>query len=129
MATKFGTFEELIDGIPAEQQEIMRQLKAVVLDIYPDSVEVVRMGDNAATYGVGPKKMSEGFCYLMPIKKGYCNLGFYHGVEVDDPEGVLEGTGKRLRHVKIYDVTQAQSDGVRQLVSAALAERQQTLGR
>jgi hypothetical protein len=34
-------------------------------------------------------------------QKGYVNLYFMNAVELQDPKGLLEGTGKRLRHVKI----------------------------
>ena len=33
--------------------------------------------------------------------RGYINLGFYQGAVLADPERLLEGTGKGLRHVKI----------------------------
>jgi len=31
----------------------------------------------------------------------HINLGFYWGAQMDDPEGVLEGSGKQLRHIRI----------------------------
>src|SRR5258708_32463419 len=31
----------------------------------------------------------------------HINLGFYWGARMDDPEGVLQGDGKQLRHIKI----------------------------
>ncbi|WP_258087662.1 DUF1801 domain-containing protein, partial [Xenorhabdus bovienii] len=74
------------------------------------------------TYGVGPKKMSEGYCYVMP-QKAWVNLGFYHGVSLRDPDVLLEGTGKRLRHVKLHDTDGCFSPEVRTLIEAALAER------
>ncbi len=41
-----------------------------------------------------------GFITIGPQKR-YVNLYFMNGVDLDDPAGLLEGTGKRLRHVKI----------------------------
>ncbi len=128
MATKFGTYEELTENLPDLQKAIIDRLKAIILEIHPETVEVVRLGDNAASYGVGPKKMSEAYCYLMPIKKGYVNLGFYNGAQLDDPANLLEGTGKKLRHAKIYDLSQANSASVRQLITVSLHERQAALG-
>ncbi|WP_396202208.1 hypothetical protein [Gemmatimonas sp.] len=46
------------------------------------AVETVRLGDNAATDGVGPKKMTEGYAYIMPLR-GYVNLGCYQGGLLD----------------------------------------------
>lgn len=31
----------------------------------------------------------------------HVNVGFFHGAELDDPAGLLEGAGKRMRHVKV----------------------------
>src|SRR5215467_1634825 len=33
--------------------------------------------------------------------KAHVNVGFFRGVELDDPKGLLEGTGKFMRHVKL----------------------------
>ena len=54
------------------------RLREVVLTVHPQAVEVVRLGDRAATYGLGPRKMSEGYCYVLPHTR-WVNLGFYKG--------------------------------------------------
>jgi hypothetical protein len=33
--------------------------------------------------------------------KDHVNVGFFRGAEIADPEGLLEGTGKFMRHVKL----------------------------
>jgi hypothetical protein len=33
--------------------------------------------------------------------KAHVNVGFFNGTSLDDPAGLLEGTGKRMRHVKV----------------------------
>ncbi len=58
---RFGTFDELIDITQDAMRPIARRLREVVLDVHPETCEVARLGDRAATYGVGPKKMSEGY--------------------------------------------------------------------
>ncbi|MGC1304163.1 MAG: DUF1801 domain-containing protein [Caulobacteraceae bacterium] len=32
----------------------------------------------------------------------HVNVGFFHGAALDDPAGLLEGAGKRMRHVKLH---------------------------
>ena len=58
----------------------------------------------------------------MPMR-GYINLGFYQGAVLADPQGLLEGTGKGLRHVKLRSLAEANRRPVRALVAAALARR------
>jgi hypothetical protein len=40
-------------------------------------------------------------------QNGYVNLGFFFGTDLADPSHVLEGTGKRMRHVKIRSIKEA----------------------
>ncbi len=46
------------------------------------------------------------FAYVN-VFKVHVNVGFFRGAEIADPDGLLEGTGKFMRHVKLrpgYDV-------------------------
>ena len=40
------------------------------------------------------------FAYVNAFN-AHINVGFFHGAELDDPDRILEGTGKFMRHVKI----------------------------
>ncbi len=40
------------------------------------------------------------FAYV-DVFKAHVNVGFFHGAELADPDGLLEGTGKFMRHVKL----------------------------
>lgn len=124
--TRFGTFGELMDQSAESMRPIAEKLRDVVLDVDPETVEVVRLGDRAATYGVGPKKMSEGYAYILPHTE-WVNFGFYRGTELPDPAGKLEGTGARMRHVKVRSVAEADDPQLRELLEAAIAERKQAL--
>ena len=115
-----GTFDELLAGVEPDLAAIARRLRTIIRAVDMGTVETVRLGVNAATYGVGPKKMTDGYAYIMP-KRGYINLGFYQGAVLADPERLLEGTGKGLRHVKIRSLAEANRPPIRALVAAALA--------
>jgi hypothetical protein len=117
-----GTFEELLADVDPDLARIARRLRAIIRGVDKGTVETVRLGDHAATYGVGPRKMTDGYAYIMPMR-GYVNLGFYQGAVLADPRGLLEGTGKGLRHVKVRSLAEADRPAVRTLVIAALARR------
>jgi hypothetical protein len=117
-----GTFDELLAGVEPNLAAIARRLRAIIRAVDKSTVETVRLGDNAATYGVGPKKMTDGYAYIMPMR-GYVNLGFYQGALLADPERLLAGTGKGLRHIKIRSVAEAIRPAVRALLAQALARR------
>ncbi|MEO0405123.1 MAG: DUF1801 domain-containing protein [Bacteroidota bacterium] len=111
----FGTFNDLLGLAQSVHHSTMNRLKELILDIHSESCEVVRLGDRAATFGVGPKKMSEGYVYIMPHKK-WVNLGFYKGALLEDPSGMLEGKGKSLRHIKIHQVEQVDQPEIKLLI-------------
>ncbi len=121
------TFEDLLEITEEGLRPIVTALREVVYEVDPDTCEVVRLGDRAATYGVGPRKMIDGYAYILPYKR-WVNLGFYQGVDLADPEGLLEGTGAKMRHVKVRSVEEARQAAVKALVEGAL-ERRKASGR
>jgi len=126
--TRFGSFNDFLEITEDSQKQTLTSLRNLILAIHPDAFEVVRLGERAATYGVGPKKNSEGYAYLLP-HKNWVNLGFMFGVNLPDPEGLLEGSGKKMRHVKIHSPQEAENPSLRKLIEAALTERKNAHGK
>lgn len=126
--TKFGSFDDLMAITEEPMRPIAQALRALVFDVDPGTTEVVRMGDRAGTYGVGPKKMSEGYVYVLPYKK-HVNFGFYKGALLEDPAALLEGTGAKMRHIKVRSVDAVANPAIRALIEAAVVERKAALGR
>jgi hypothetical protein len=126
--TRLGTFAEVVAGFTREVQQIALELRALIESVHAKALEVPRPGERTAGYGIGPKKMSETYAYIGP-QRAYVNLGFYHGASVPDPDELLEGAGKALRHVKVRSIEEARRPALRRLVEAALHERQVALNR
>lgn len=125
--TRFGTFDDLLKEASLDVSAVAQRLREIVFADLPEAIETVRLGDGAATYGPGPKKMSESHVYIMP-KDRYVNLGFFHGSSLKDADKLLEGTGKKMRHVKVRSLKEAENPALRKLVLEALAERKAALG-
>jgi hypothetical protein len=51
--------------------------------------------------------------------KDHVNVGFFHGAALEDPAGLLEGTGKRMRHVKLKPGCEIDGAALCELISAA----------
>ena len=119
---KFGTFDDLLQISDETVRPIAAALREIAFEIDPNTCEVVRLGDRAATYGVGPRKMIDGYAYILPYKS-WVNLGFYQGVDLADPDGLLEGTGKKMRHVKIRSLEDANRSSVRALIRSAFERK------
>jgi hypothetical protein len=52
----------------------------------------------------------------------HVNVGFFHGAELDDPAGLLEGSGKRMRHVKLRPGADHNLAALSALIDAAYAD-------
>jgi hypothetical protein len=89
------TVEELLHGRPPLVREYVEALRRIVRSAAPKAKEVAYRGWRVIAY-VGDST----FCYIAPLRNG-ANLGFHQGVSLPDPNRLLEGTGKNLRHVKI----------------------------
>jgi hypothetical protein len=58
------------------------------------------------------------FAYVNTFKS-HVNVGFFHGAVLEDPAGLLEGSGKRMRHVKLKPGHELNSAAMSDLIEAA----------
>ena len=77
-------------------------VRALIFDVGPDVSEHVYPVLKVIRYGLEGNKMAGLVFFLMPHKERV-NLGFNHGTSLPDPKGLLEGTGKNIRHVRLGD--------------------------
>ena len=113
-----GSFDEVIAKAPREIQDLARAARALLADVMPGITEVPWTRQKIAGYGVGPKKMSQHFCYIAPYKR-HLNLGFMYGAHLPDPDNLLEGVGADLRHIKIRSAADLEKPAVRRLIEDA----------
>lgn len=94
------------------------RLRGVLLELLPGVTEELDVPARMIMYGYG-RKYSELICVLIPSKKGL-KLGFNRGVELPDPAGLLEGTGKISRYVVINSEADLERPEVKALIEAGL---------
>jgi hypothetical protein len=102
---------DLLKPYAPEVRKLALATRAFVLKMIPEGIEQVDSKAKIIGYGFGPS-YKDMICSLMPAKE-WVTLGIGWGVELPDPQRLLEGTGKVHRHVKL----RAESD----LRSPALA--------
>jgi hypothetical protein len=119
-----GSFEDILCAAGPRLRHLCQALRNLVASLDKDFVEVVWLRQEIASFGVGPKKMTEHYAYI-GIQSSYVNLGFYHGAALRDPTHLLEGTGKRLRHVKIRTDAEAKNPAIAALLRNAIENRRQ----
>ena len=113
--------DRLLAEHPPELQAIARALRATILVEAPDVVQQVDFPDRAIAFGRS-MKMS-GLLFAIIVHQAHVNLQLADGAVLPDPEGLIEGTGKRIRHVKVRSVEAASSPALVAIVQAQLAAR------
>lgn len=82
-------------------RDLALQLRIHVLNEMAPCYENIYDAYNAVAIGYGTsERLSDGIFHIAVYEKGV-NLGFNHGATLDDPKGILEGSGSRIRHIKI----------------------------
>jgi hypothetical protein len=119
IATDVTPFTGMVEAKSPGLLEVALASRALVFDVFPKAVEVVWADQGTAGFGTGPKKMTEQFVWLAPFRK-HLVFGFYLGAELPDPAGLLEGTGARMRHVKVRSLDDVARPELRALVAAGV---------
>ena len=86
-----------------------------------DVREVLHDGHPTACVG------DAAFAYVNAFK-AHVNVGFFRGAEIADPAGLLEGTGKYMRHVKVRPDRGVDATALKGLISTAYTDMKQRLG-
>lgn len=116
------TVDEWLEKLPAHVQAITRELIVVACKNMPNAHEYIY--HDAVGYSFYDSAFDR-ICYIAPQRKGYVNFGFFFGVGIPDPRNLLEGEGKRMRHVKIWSVEEARNPALAKLIAAAWKEAPQ----
>ena len=96
-------------------------MRRLVLEEAPASTELIYDAYNAVATGYSfTGRPSDAFVHIA-VYAHWVNLGFNWGVDLPDPEGVLEGSGRRIRHIRISKPADLERPIVRRLVRAAAA--------
>lgn len=75
-------------------REVTDRLRRLVREAAPRAKESIKWGM--------PVYEQKGLLCYIQAARGYAKLGFYEqGIYLSDPDGLLEGTGESMRHVKV----------------------------
>jgi hypothetical protein len=74
---------------------------------------------NAVALGYGPTdRLKDGICHIA-VYAGHVNLGFNKGATLPDPNNVLRGTGKQIRHITLKNSSDLSKPELRTYLSQA----------
>jgi hypothetical protein len=98
----------VLGAIAHQWFEAMRKCGDEVRELLHDGCPVACLGD--APFG------------YVNVFTSHVNVGFYHGAALPDPAHLLEGSGKRMRHVKLRAETATDAAALSRLVETAFLD-------
>jgi hypothetical protein len=98
-------------GQPKEVRDLAAAARATFAEALPGAREAIKWGF--------PTWVGAGNVVAIIPHAGHVNLQFHKGSSLPDPGGILEGTGKAMRHVKLRHAKDLRTPAVKALVRAA----------
>ena len=115
-------FGQLLSGSSAEVRDLATRARAFIKAVLPDAVEEVDPPDRLIGFTFIPGTV-KGLIVAITLQRTYVNIMFSKGVELIelDPAGLLEGTGKVARHIKVRSAAQLDQPELQALIEEAAA--------
>lgn len=111
--------DQFLEICTADVRGMTEEARKLVKRLIPDAVEKVHPGWKVVAYSF-TDGMKDAICAVAPLQNRI-NINFFRGSELSDPAGLLEGSGKRSRHVKITDKNILGSKDLADLIATGAA--------
>jgi hypothetical protein len=114
-------FDLFLAGAAPDVADIARALRLTVLAAFPDAIEWFDPGNGLLAFG--SRRSMRDLCFAIVPHKAHVNLQLVDGVDLPNPDGRIEGTGTRARHVKVRSVADTAAPWLKAAIDAELAVR------
>ncbi len=112
-------FQFFLDFKSQEVIDLFSNLRQYILELYPDSNELLYHTHALTAVFSMSEKLSDAFC-MIPIYTNHLNLGFNKGTLLKDPNNLLTGTGNLIRHIDIKETIDYSNPKVKALICEAI---------
>jgi len=102
-----------------EIRDLALELRGLVLEEMAPCYENIYDAYSAVAIGYGTSdRLRDGIFHIAVYSK-HVNLGFNDGVTLDDPKGILQGDGNRIRHISVKTAEELQRPEIRSYIRRA----------
>lgn len=110
----------LLDDSTPEVRAIFLAALDLVRDVMPDANEQLDLPDRLVAFGHGSPggTRMRDFAIALILHRAHVNVQLADGALLENPDGLVEGTGKRIRHVKCRSVEDVGRPALRELIRA-----------
>jgi len=118
---------KLLARYPDEVQALALEARALIRRLLPDVEESADASAGLISFGYGPGY--KGMVCTLILSKTGVKIGLVRGSELDDPRGLLEGSGKVHRYIQMKSAADLRRPGVSALIKSTYAAwRKRTSG-
>ena len=103
-----------------EIQTLALKLRALVLEEMAPCFENIYDAYSAVAIGYGTSDRFRDGIFHIGVYSNHGNLGFNDGASLDDPKGILQGSGKQIRHITIKTAEELERPELRAYIRRAL---------
>ena len=117
--------DALLESHTPAVREVFVALRALVREVMPDAVEQLDLPDRVLAFGFGPPGgvRLRGLAVGLIPHAAHVNVQLADGALLTNPAGIVEGTGKRIRHVKCRTLDDVARPGLRALLEEQASRR------
>jgi hypothetical protein len=102
-------------------RDVFLALRTLVREVMPDAEEALDLPDRVLAFGYGPPGdgvRMRGLAVGLIPHTAHVNVQLFDGADLPDPAGIVEGSGKRIRHVKCRDLADVARPALSALIEA-----------
>jgi hypothetical protein len=114
--TTTKTVDTYIEGLDGWRKEVVAALRELVREAAPDATGSIKWAQPVFESNGLPTSRD----YIKAFKN-HVNFGFWRGADLPDPRSLLQGTGDKMRHIKMTTPNDIRPDEFHKLVKAAVA--------
>jgi hypothetical protein len=102
-----------LEKLPDEKKPTINTLRRLIGSVVPEAHETIY--HDSLVYG----PTDSGWILYVTVFATHINLGFFFGGFLPDPEQLLVGSGKRMRHIKIRSLQESENPAIARLLEQA----------
>lgn len=104
-----------LEKLSAEKKPTVEALRSLIASVAPEAHEIIYHD----ALGYGPTDSGFDRILYVMVFEAHLNLGFFYGGFLPDPEGLLVGSGKRMRHIKFRSLQECKNPAITSLLAQA----------
>ena len=104
---------EYVRHVPADLRPTLQAARKTIKGIAPNATETA--------WRTWPIRYRQGDLYVVAVGNypRWISVFFFRGGELEDPDGILEGSGRLMRHIKLRDPKEASRPAVKRMIRQA----------